>query len=373
MYQLIVNKKMVKKNKEIKRTQKQSLKMYGKAPKSVTKNKVGKFVMCSTQNDTLQNSESRRIKAITEDFEKNLMEGSMEKLLHVLETSNLTGMSGNGFPTKNKIETFFTCDHTGKEIIVNAAECDPGLVHDQWLVDNRLEEIIAEARKLADILGVQKVTIAAKSFSSGAELAKAMDVRLYQLPVRYPMGEEHILIRQIAGIQLPASEIPAKNGILVINLQTLLSIYALLCSRKVEGKYVTLADIDNARAEVVYINYGENVLTKLQEVFGKRSGCYYGDGIFHAKPVTEDAIFDTNVSFACVTSQTADNSNTHKCKGCGRCNRVCPMGVKVKKIVALKEKDRNADISGLGVEQCLHCNTCSYVCAAKKNIFEYLE
>lgn len=372
MNQLIVNKKMVKKNREIKKAQKQSLKMYGKAPKSVTKNKVGKFVVCSTPNEAAHNSESQSIKAITEDFVENRKESSMEKLLHVLETSKLTGMSGNGFPTRKKIETFYACDRTRKEIIINGAECDPGFIHDQWLIDNRLEEIIAEARILADILGIQKVTLAAKSFDSGTELAKTMDVRLYQLPVRYPMGEEHILIWQITGIHLPVSEIPAKNGILVINVQTLLSIYELLCGRKVEGRYVTLADIDNAKAEAIYINYGENIQAKLMDVFGERSGCYYRDGVFHARPVTEDDIFDAEVSFACVASKTADNSNAHKCKGCGRCNRVCPMGVKVKKIVALKEKDKNADISGLGVEQCIHCNTCSYVCAAKKNIFEYL-
>jgi heterodisulfide reductase subunit C len=47
--------------------------------------------------------------------------------------------------------------------------------------------------------------------------------------------------------------------------------------------------------------------------------------------------------------------------------------VNVKKIVKRREKDKQADISDLGAENCIHCGSCTFFCRAGKDISEYLE
>lgn len=362
MDQLLVNKKMARKtNKAMKAVRKQSLKMYGKTEKSIIKFKLGEFVECVT-GPRKQATEPVQTFNVTK-----------EEFLNRIREANLLSLSGNAFPVITKLETFLHSDAKEKEFIINGAECEPGLIHDQWLIYQYFAEIITGIQAIAEALGIKKVTLAAKDFPGNTSLATKSNIHLYKLPFRYPMGEEHILIRQVSGISIPNNEIPANRGILIMNVQTALSIYRLFSGEKVNGRYVTLADLNNAKAEAVYVGYGESIKSKLIELFGEKGEFYAGDGIFASHKIDEEESFAANISFACIATDTAHHTNDNKCKGCGGCQRVCPQGVKVKQIVKLKEKDRNADISALGIENCLHCNTCSFVCAANKNIFEYLK
>ena len=362
MDQLLVNKRMAEKtNKAIKAARKKSLKMYGRVKKPIVKNKPGKFAECVTE----QHAKARRpVIKVT---------ATKQELIQKVREAGLTGMSGSNFPVDRKLEVFDQSEAAEKILLINGAECEPGLVHDQWLIYEYFEEICAGISLIAGAFGISRKFLAAKDFFLHTVADLEAKITLYKLPVRYPIGEEHVLIRQVLGIDLPNDSIPADNGILLLNVQTVLAIYRLFRGESIDGKYVTIADLDAARAEAVYVKYGENIQDKLTEYFGQGHSFYAGHGSFAAHELQEDEVFSGEVSFACVATEVAHNSNENKCKGCGGCRRICPQGVNVKEIVRRKEKDGNADISDLGIEKCIHCNSCTYVCKAAKNIAEYLQ
>ena len=190
------------------------------------------------------------------------------------------------------------------------------------------------------------------------------------MPARYPMGEEHILIQQLLGKKLQKQCIPAKEGILVMNVQTLLQIYFCAMGNHASGRLITTVNIDNGEATVAYIEYGTNIKEYIKEQYGNVKNCYAGGGIMSAHQVSEKECFDAQVSFVAIGHAIVQEFD-EKCKGCGRCSKVCPMGIDVRKLV--KAKENKGMVSEDYVSQCIHCNSCSFVCAAHKNIPEFLK
>lgn len=366
MDKILVNSRSVRKNKSWKANQKTCKKMYGRARNLVVKAKLGKLVMCKGTSKEQENNAFSNEKVMETNAFANGGSLTAEKLLELLKEKKLTGMSGNGFPVAKKIESFLEAKSARKILLINAVECEPGLVHDEWLLQNHREEIQAGARMVAEALGIEAITLASK-----LELPEQGKIRMCKVPARYPMGEEHILIQQVLGIPLEKSQIPVQHGILVMNVQTIYQIYQMVMGSDRPGHYVTLVNLENGEAYVEFAEGGANIKEMLKK-WGAVTACYAGRGIMAAHPVNDTECFDGTISMVAVGS-AVEASNQNSCKGCGKCVHVCPMKVNVREIVKRKEADPCADVSGLGLDRCLHCNTCSYYCSAHKNIAEYLE
>ncbi len=356
---MIINDRMIRKNKALKTIRKNSLKRYGKSGKGVIRNKIGKVVSIESGQDPIPK------------LPKTAEEISREELLTVCKEKKLTGMSGSGFPVDRKIEGWIGSGADARYIVINGAECEPGLIHDEWLIEHRFDEILGAAAMLGRILGASHVVIAAKAFPD-TKRKDVSDVVLNKLPALYPMGEEKILIRQVLGMELSPEDIPVQKGILVINVQTLLQISRALAGQNIDGRYVTLCDLDTGKAVVSYVNYGESIKEKLVKVFGERAYYKCGFGVMCARDVLDEDIFQPTVCFAAVQSVVAQMDTSNRCKGCGKCTKVCPIGVEVKKVIAKHDKHLMNEITGFGMEKCIGCGSCSFVCAANKNPHEII-
>lgn len=370
---IIVNKKMVSQNPNMKSAIKETFRKYEgesswslssiiKKDRSVIKNKLGKFVIdvtgpCETKQYTF--------------FDADI---NAENLIEICKKTGLTGMSGNGFPVFRKLDTFLKANVKYKTIIVNAVECEPGLVHDQWLLENYFEEVIKSAGWLARTIGIKQVIIAAKKFPD-VQMNLPEEVVTVQVPARYPMGEERILIKQLTsnGLnkepdkELNEGDIPAARGILVMNIQTLLQVNMAAAGKQIGGRYVTLADLDEARAYAKFVNEGEEICQLLKNTFGERKYYLKGNGVMGAADAVRGERMEMSTSFLAVSSEVAQSDVTNRCKGCGRCTKVCPMGIKVKKIIGEAERGKEIDPAALGIDKCIGCRGCSYVCPACKN------
>lgn len=350
---MLIHDKMIRKNKVVKVIRKNSLKMYGRAPKGVIKNKIGKVVFCASGDE------------VEKDFKEVKPGCDEETLIEMCKNANLTGMSGSGFPVYRKLEAFVKAEVMTKCIVINAAECEPGLIHDQWLIEHKFQQIVYNAMALCHILKAESIHIAAKSFPDGSGRTEN-SVALSKVPPLYPMGEEKILIKQVLGITLDREEIPVEKGILVLNLQTLLQIFETLSGNEPVGRYVTLCSLDTGKAYAVYVKYGENIKNRLVQLFGENTYYKAGFGAMNARDVSEEDAFTPTVCFAAVASYVAAGSIENRCKGCGKCKKVCPMGIDVKKAVSMMEKNSSEGILKLGIEKCIGCGSCSFVCAANK-------
>ena len=386
---ILLNQKMVNECTSLRENQKSTKKAYCRG-KSVTRTKVGKLVhLC------MENCEPGTGKIPENAIDQNLAEQknqtavNQKYLLHLLEENSLTGMSGNGFGVKDKLEAL---PENPRILLVNGVECEPGLLQDEWLLQNFKEEIFQGMDFLCQCIPFERRILACKVLRKDrkAYRKEGKDKREYgkerrekrecrgghevcYVPAAYPMGEEHLLIRQVLGEELNREERPSDAGILVINVQTVYQIYCLITGQYQGGRYVTLTDLATGKAKVVYVRRGEIIKDTLKKYFPKsgNSTFFAGAGIMSAHSVTEGEMFTDQISFAAV-GNPASITNEEICKGCGRCNHKCPAGVDIRGIVKMREKNPKADISNYGIENCIHCKSCTFFCRAGKNIQEYL-
>lgn len=301
-------------------------------------------------------------------------EVSIDKILELLEAHDLTGMSGNGFAVKEKFELLMK-QQSKKYLLINGVECEPGLLHDEWILNNYWDEVSKGIQIISKEIPFERCILAHKvPKKEKKRIRNAIRFEEYVVATNYPMGEERLLIRQVFVKTLPKEITPVSEGILVMNVQTVYQIYNLLTDQYYNGRYITLADLESGAAKDEYVKRGENIKAKLNRCFPGNSvrKCFAGSGIMSAHIIEDDERFSDSIAFAAI-GEPARISNNRACKGCGKCNRKCPAWVDVKKIVKRREIDIKADIDGLGIENCIHCGSCTFFCKAGKDITQYLK
>ena len=395
----IINKKLIRSNKLVRKIQKENIKQYKHIKGKYPKVKIGKIAALVTDNAYYDFTQAVQ-PMVFPDIK------DIHELLLKLDQYNITGMSGNGFPASNKIKTFMASACQEKYIVINAVECDPGLVHDSWLLMNRYEYISSAANFLNKELGAKRIILASKSAppanfqgttttkstpnsttkstststtqptsTSTTQYASSSHTKLfmpeiYLVPNRYPMGAEHILIKEVLGINLPAKDIPAEHGVLVINLQTIETIGEILLGQyKPNTRYITVADYTYGQAAVAKVVNGMSVMDILQKIFGSPEGekAYAGLGAMGAIASSPETIVSPITNMLCY-SQDFQYSDPIKCKKCGACSRKCPMSVSAKEIIQSFIKKQSGDLSKYNIDSCIGCATCNYYCRAGINV-----
>jgi len=355
----LINKRIVNSNSYLKTAQKQERRANGKGSRKPLKNYIGKVVSLSSPE--LIGDEPRV---------SNFVPGiSREDFLTALESVDITGMSGNGFPIYKKITSFLLSESAKKVLLINAVECDPALMHDKWLLDNRYAEITHAIHYLTQALSLGDVVLATKNKYVKANSKFSVSI----VPPRYPMGEEHFLIRQALGIPLNHKEIPAERGILVLNLQSVYQIGKIVNQCYDGGRFVTIADLTKASAKIAYVYPTDNLSNLLRKGLGgaDNKSLYRGHGIMSCTEATGADDFSKHENFAAYANPPGlDNNN--KCKRCGSCTRKCPANIKAAKIVCSVDSSKSLNFASYQTERCIKCGSCTYFCPAFKNVSGYV-
>ncbi|MDR2648233.1 MAG: SLBB domain-containing protein [Clostridiales bacterium] len=153
----------------------------------------------------------------------------------------VVGAGGAGFPTHKKLVK------NADLLIVNAAECEPLLCSDKFVMSRFANEIIGALTALKSEMGFKRVVIGTKQ-KYGAEIktlraaisASGADIELFLTKSFYPVGDEQVLIYEITGKTVPPGGIPIALGIVVINVTTALNIYDAIQGKSVTHRYVTV-------------------------------------------------------------------------------------------------------------------------------------
>lgn len=367
MDQFLINSKDVKRYKNIKQAGKLSAKYFDN-----NKNKMYKE-QPKTKMKTELKKKIRKIFDISDisyvDLMPNLQKSesvevtNKDELIKLCDKNNITGRSGNGFLISEKLKSY---DASNGTLIVNAIECDPGLCHDAWIFRNRLSDVVEGIRLLDKIFGFGRKIIATKE----PQLLNFPDVEQINTKDRFPLGYENYLIKSVLGIDLPKGSFPTQNGILVLNIQTVLAIFDAANGYNVsEFKYISVIDMLEAKGYAVKAPFGMDVNSVAKAVLGEKTATLYaGGGVTRCHKAHCDVV-DGMLCFI-ASGFATDFSNAKKCTRCGRCSRNCPANVNVKEIVSALEKDRDCDKNELkkyNYEACVFCGLCTYNCLASKD------
>lgn len=289
-------------------------------------------------------------------------------ILNKIREHEVVGLGGGAFPTHQKIRTVMNAEVKEKYLLVNAVECDPGLLHDVWLVRKFNLEITKSIELLEHCMPGLKVIMASKSLKN---LNYPENIILKKVANVYPMGSEKELIKYILNKEKFAEVIPAKNGILVLNVQTLLSIYdAVLLNKKASSKYITIGNLIKSEARIMKVTLGDKVSDILKEE-NPEELVFLGGGMMQSRHVGRDELIDINTNFIGIGNMPRYKEGI--CSKCGLCVVKCPSGLEVSKIAELMKDSEYDNIIRYHPEKCISCGLCSYYCLAGKNLSEQIK
>ncbi|MCH4887848.1 4Fe-4S dicluster domain-containing protein [Acidaminobacter sp. JC074] len=282
-------------------------------------------------------------------------EQSADNILGRIRESQIMGHGGSGYSTYDKIMSFMSANRSDKYILINGVECDPGLIHDKWLLQNYKEEISLGIDLLKTCTGIEKAYLASKTSYKYDDEAVIKDT--------YPIGEERQLIKSILGIDIKNTEHPSENGILVLNVQTVLAIYkAVYLKEKVLKRYITIGNLTTGHACIKEVTIGSYV----KDYIDDKDYSLFTGGIMQAKPIEPDHVIDQSFSFIGIGSYPHYKNSF--CSGCGACDVHCPANLPVKKVTGLIEKGLESQLDRYNLKACISCSLCSYHCKAGKDI-----
>lgn len=154
--------------------------------------------------------------------------------LELITYAGIVGMGGAGFPTGVKLNVKLNDGW----VLVNAAECEPGLEHNIRQLEEQGEKTLRGIRLCMEITGAKMAVIAikrkhAKAIKHLAALLEGEEnISLHLLPDIYPMGEERAVVRECLGIELDTTQLPSAAKAVVINGETVLRIAEAVEDRK---------------------------------------------------------------------------------------------------------------------------------------------
>lgn len=162
-------------------------------------------------------------------------------LLDQITSAGIVGCGGAGFPTATKYAT------TAEYFIINAAECEPLLKTDHYVINHYAKECVEAIVAVGKLLEAQHIVIATKKHYHHeiAVLEKAIadlnaPVSIFKMDNFYPAGDEQIMAFEVTGRTVPPGGIPIEIGCVISNIATMLNIYQAQQGENVTHKFLTI-------------------------------------------------------------------------------------------------------------------------------------
>lgn len=162
-------------------------------------------------------------------------------LIKQIQDAGIVGCGGAGFPTHVKLNCKV------EYLIINAAECEPLLRTDHWLMVQKAREIVSAADLIGDMTGADKRYLALKETyqkeieAIGTAIEEAgSPLKLYKMRNFYPAGDEQVMVCEITGRTVPPFGIPLDVGTVVSNLATVYAVYQASQDLPFTHKYLTV-------------------------------------------------------------------------------------------------------------------------------------
>lgn len=166
---------------------------------------------------------------------------TFEELQKIVYDAGIVGAGGAGFPTHRKFSDKV------KQIIVNAAECEPLMMVDHHILEHHLQALVDTLNILIDTMGADEAIIGIKGKNMhllDSKIVSSLEgtrVHIKEIPDIYPAGDEVVLTYETTGKIIPEGAIPVMVGVMVINVETVYNIHcAITRGEPVTQKYITI-------------------------------------------------------------------------------------------------------------------------------------
>jgi len=308
---------------------------------------------------------------------------SAEALLEAIKQSGTVGLGGAGFPTHVK----FNVDLSRIEyLVVNCAECEPYVTSDTRTMLDRVEDMKTALVAMKDYFGIRNIVVGIENNKKAA--VKSMMGLMNEvvatgnctftvkvLPSVYPQGGEKVLIYHTVGRVVPVGKLPIDVGCIAVNCTTLAAIGAYLkTGMPLVEKCVTVDGGCVKEPKNVIVPVG----TAMSDVFDFCGGLTESpDKVIYGGPMMGISVPDTSApvlkntnAILALSAKETKLPETTPCIRCGRCLNTCPFGLAPAAIARAYDKQDVVMLEKLGVQACMECGCCSFVCPANRPLVQ---
>jgi len=296
--------------------------------------------------------------------------------------AGVVGLGGAAFPAAVKLS--LRAGHQVDLLVINGAECEPYLTGDDRLMREHAAQVIDGARIMAYALGAERIVVAIEANKPEAieavgEVAREHErIEVVTVPVRYPMGSAHHLVKVLTGRETPAHGRTASVGVVVHNVGTARAVHqAVRLGQPLISRVITVSGDAMTEARNIEVLLGTPVsdLIDFCGGFAERPARVINGGPMMGLPLPslDVPVVKGMCGVLALAPHETNEQPAGPCLRCGECISACPSRLVPMEMAALIRREDLEGADRAGVRDCITCGSCSYVCPAHIPLMHYFD
>ena len=304
-----------------------------------------------------------------------------KRMLERVQQAGIVGMGGATFPAhvkfappkEKKIDTF----------IINGCECEPYLTADYRVMLERGDDVLLGAQMISKILGVERTIVGIEENKPEAienlrQLTGSAGGEVQVVETKYPQGAEKMLIKALLNREVPSGGLPMDVGVVVSNVGTAVAV----CEAVRDGKplierVVTVTGNGVGKPGNFLARIGISVQSLVDQAggtVGTVGKLIMGGPMMGLAQSSFDIPVIKGTSGILIMQEQGEMHETYlPCIKCSFCVQACPVHLIPSRLSIIAEAQNWKKAEEFGVNDCIECGCCTYVCPSKRPIVQFIK